>query len=86
MRPLPKVIYARYKSEFSRSEKIYILYHVWMSLAKPLNGLNNSAFGAAFVLKYEILLMVNFGTPNMFITLWFELDYRNNTPLGTLMT
>jgi hypothetical protein len=29
--------------------------------------------------------MMNFGTPNMFITLWFELDYGTNPPLGTLM-
>jgi hypothetical protein len=31
------------------------------------------------------VLTVNFGTPNMFITLWFELDYGTNLPLGTLM-
>jgi hypothetical protein len=28
---------------------------------------------------------VNFGTPNIFVTLWFELDYGTNPPLGTLM-
>ena len=31
------------------------------------------------------MLMVNFGTPNMFVALWFELDYGTNPPLGTLM-
>jgi hypothetical protein len=28
---------------------------------------------------------VNFGAPNMFVTLWFELDYGTNPLLGTLM-
>jgi translation initiation factor 2B subunit (eIF-2B alpha/beta/delta family) len=31
------------------------------------------------------LLTVNFGTPNIFVTLWFELDYGTNPPLCTLM-
>jgi hypothetical protein len=31
------------------------------------------------------LLTMYFGTPNMFITLWFGLDYEINPPLGTLM-
>jgi hypothetical protein len=31
------------------------------------------------------VLRVYFGTPNMFITLWFRLDYETNPPLGTLM-
>jgi hypothetical protein len=31
------------------------------------------------------MLTVNFGTPNMFVTLLFELDYGTNPPLGTLM-
>jgi hypothetical protein len=31
------------------------------------------------------ILTVYFGTPNMFVTLWFELDYGTNPPLGTLM-
>jgi hypothetical protein len=26
-----------------------------------------------------------FGTPNMFITLWFGFDYGTNSPLGTLI-
>jgi hypothetical protein len=33
----------------------------------------------------EKLLTVYFGTPNMFITLWFGLDNETNLPLGTLM-
>jgi hypothetical protein len=27
----------------------------------------------------------DFGTPNMFITLWFGFDYGTNPPLGTLI-
>jgi hypothetical protein len=30
------------------------------------------------------MLTVYFGTPNMFITLWFGFDYGTNSPLGTL--
>jgi hypothetical protein len=30
------------------------------------------------------MLTVYFGTPNMFITLWFGFVYGTNTPLGTL--
>jgi hypothetical protein len=33
----------------------------------------------------DLLLMVYFGTPNMFITLWFGFDYGTNPPLGTLI-
>jgi hypothetical protein len=31
------------------------------------------------------MLTVYFGTPNMFITLWFGFDYGTNPPLGTLI-
>jgi hypothetical protein len=31
------------------------------------------------------LLTVHFGTPNMFIRLWFGFDYGTNPPLGTLI-
>ena len=31
------------------------------------------------------LLAVNFGVPKIHVTLWFELHYGNNPPLGTLM-
>jgi hypothetical protein len=31
------------------------------------------------------ILNVYFGAPNMFITLWFGLDYETILPLGTLM-
>jgi hypothetical protein len=31
------------------------------------------------------MLTVYFGTPNMFITLWFAFDYGTNPPLGTLI-
>jgi hypothetical protein len=36
-------------------------------------------------LATEPLLTVYFGTPNMFITLWFGLVYGANPPLGTLI-
>jgi hypothetical protein len=32
------------------------------------------------------ILTVYFGTPNLFITLWFGFDYGTNPPLGTLIT
>jgi hypothetical protein len=31
------------------------------------------------------LLTMYFGTPSMFITLWFGFDYGTNLPLGTLI-
>jgi hypothetical protein len=31
------------------------------------------------------MLMVYFGTPSMFITLWFGFDYGTNPPLGALI-
>jgi hypothetical protein len=31
------------------------------------------------------MLTVYFGTPNMFIALWFGFDYGTNPPLGTLI-
>jgi hypothetical protein len=31
------------------------------------------------------MLIVNSCTPNIYITLWFELDYGTNPPLGTLI-
>jgi hypothetical protein len=31
------------------------------------------------------MLTVYFGTPSMFITLWFGFDYGTNPPLGTLI-
>jgi hypothetical protein len=33
----------------------------------------------------SFLLTVYFGTPSMFITLWFGFDYGTNPPLGTLI-
>jgi hypothetical protein len=32
-----------------------------------------------------LLLTVYFGTPSMFVTLWFGFDYGTNPPLGTLI-
>jgi hypothetical protein len=34
---------------------------------------------------YIVALTVYFGTPSMFITLWFGFDYGTNPPLGTLI-
>jgi hypothetical protein len=36
-------------------------------------------------LKVAKVLTVYFGTPSMFITLWFVFDYGTNPPLGTLI-
>jgi hypothetical protein len=36
-------------------------------------------------LRVGEMLTVYFGTPNIFITLWFEFDYGTNPPLGTLI-
>jgi hypothetical protein len=35
--------------------------------------------------RKKALLTVYFGTPSMFITLWFGFDYGTNSPLGTLI-
>jgi hypothetical protein len=35
--------------------------------------------------KPHRVLTVYFGTPSMFITLWFGFDYGTNPPLGTLI-
>jgi hypothetical protein len=35
--------------------------------------------------SHDNLLTVYFGTPSMFITLWFGFDYGTNPPLGTLI-
>jgi hypothetical protein len=34
---------------------------------------------------FAYMLMVCFGSPSMFITLWFGFDYGTNPPLGTLI-
>jgi hypothetical protein len=36
-------------------------------------------------LSVEEMLTMYFGTPNMFITLWFGFVYGTNPPLGTLI-
>jgi hypothetical protein len=33
----------------------------------------------------DTVLTVYFGTPKMFVTLWFGFDYGTNPPLGTLI-
>jgi hypothetical protein len=42
-------------------------------------------FTAGLRFPCDNLLTVYFGTPNMFITLWFGFDYGTNPPLGTLI-
>ena len=54
------------------------------------NTLDKSSFARNLLeveqdLSVGEMLTVNFGAPNMFITLWFELHYGTNPPLGTLM-
>jgi hypothetical protein len=36
-------------------------------------------------LSVREMLTLYFGTPSMFITLWFGFDYGTNPPLGTLI-
>jgi hypothetical protein len=45
-------------------------------------------FYASFVIFWLFKLFVDgviFGTPNMFVTLWFRFDYGTNLPLVTLI-
>jgi hypothetical protein len=35
--------------------------------------------------EWDKVLTVYFGTPNVFITLWFGFVYGTNPPLGTLI-
>jgi hypothetical protein len=54
------------------------------------NTSNSSTMGkhpqaALMIVDPHILMMVNFGAPNILVALWFELDYGTNPPLGTLM-
>jgi hypothetical protein len=42
-------------------------------------------FLAFVIITLSLLLTVYFGTPSMFITLWFGFDYGTNPPLGTLI-
>jgi transposase InsO family protein len=46
---------------------------------------SNISYFRVFGCKCFILLTVYFGTPSMFITLWFGFDYGTNPPLGTLI-
>jgi hypothetical protein len=46
---------------------------------------NGGAGRRYIVLVAGALMMVYFGTPSMFITLWFGFDYGTNPPLGTLI-
>jgi hypothetical protein len=48
-------------------------------------GLCNASKAHVKALTTSWVLMVYFGTPSMFITLWFGFDYGTNPPLGTLI-
>jgi hypothetical protein len=54
----------------------------WICRLLGAHGKGRKARGKKFVV---CLLTVYFGTPNMFITLWFGFDYGTNLPLGTLI-
>jgi hypothetical protein len=45
----------------------------------------HGAPGLRFTFLDALVLMVYFGTPSMFITLWFGFDYGTNPQLGTLI-
>jgi hypothetical protein len=51
--------------------------------SKNLSGL--SCFARDGFCTMVLMLMVYFGTPNMFITLLFGFDYGTNPPLGALI-
>jgi hypothetical protein len=51
----------------------------------PTPTTTNQVQGEVAVEGEVALLTAYFGTPNMFITLWFGFDYGTNPPLGTLI-
>jgi hypothetical protein len=51
---------------------------------KPLTKMFVDGGAAVNVMPYT-MLTVYFGTPSIFITLWFGFDYGTNPPLGTLI-
>jgi hypothetical protein len=68
----------------------------WLTCKERISRARFQHLGQKFFYEYLLedkhdlsvgeMLMVYFGTPNMFITLWFGFDYEANPPLGTLMT
>jgi hypothetical protein len=81
-----------YKSMMMGSSAVLVFYG--RSSASPptlgLPGSDDDGDGLDKVLirlctRCSSLLTVYFGTPSMFITLWFGFDYGTNPPLGTLI-
>jgi hypothetical protein len=68
----------------------------WLTCEERISGARFQRIGQKFFYEYFLkdeqdlsvgeMLMVYFGTPNVFITLWFGCYYGTNPPLGTLMT
>jgi hypothetical protein len=72
--------------EVSLDFHIYDIMDLDLLLGFPLDELLDKSQGSLDVnLMEAALLTVYFGTPNMFITLWFGFDYGTNPPLGTLI-
>jgi hypothetical protein len=53
-----------------------------MVISEPASHLLAVGLGGQTIV---FVLMVYFGAPSMFITLWFRFDYVTNPPLGTLI-
>jgi hypothetical protein len=58
---------------------------LWTSLVVSISGYKYYLVILDNCTHYLWMLMVNFGTPNMFVTLWFGFNYGTNPPLGTLI-
>jgi hypothetical protein len=53
--------------------------------AWPASGVRRGSACTVPAPSGRLVLTVYFGTPSMFITLWFGIDYGTNPPLGTLI-
>jgi hypothetical protein len=51
----------------------------------PIEGASDPRARRNLTQGGDRVLTVYFGTPSMFITLWFGFDYVTNPPLGTLI-
>jgi hypothetical protein len=66
------------------TQNVMAVVNFYLKFTYVLVGWEGSAHDA-LILVDVIVLTVYFGTPNMFITLWFRFDYGTNPPLGTLI-
>jgi hypothetical protein len=67
----------------------------WLTCEERISGARFQHLGQKLFYKHLLedeqnlsvgeMLTVYFGTPNMFITLWYGFDYGTKPPLGTLM-